>query len=98
MRLRHAIVCLIGTAGILPAQEFIAPAPVREEIRTGEISDTRPTIDGIVKEIFVTKKPWQLINPAAPKKYGTGEKNISKDTGPATPFHSTGVILVGVEW
>lgn len=93
-----AFVGLTLTVGPLFAQDFVAPMLPREEVRTGEISDTRPAIEGIVKEIFVTKKPWQLINPAAPKKYGSGQKNISKDSGPGTPFHSTGVILAGVEW
>lgn len=98
MKFRLALVCLLLTVGSLSAQDFVAPSVPREELRTGEINATRPTIDGIVKEIFVTKKPWQMINPAAPKKYGSGQKNISKDTGPGTPFHSTGVIVVGVEW
>lgn len=98
MKLRLASLCLVLTLGPLIAQDFVAPSVPREEIRTTEIRDTRPSIEGIVKEIFVTKKPWQLINPAAPKKYGSGQKNLSKDFGPGTPFHSTGVIVAGVEW
>jgi len=85
------------TPGALLAQEFVAPAPEREEIVIEQI-ETRPTIEGIVKDIFVTKKPWQLVNPAAPAKYGSGEKKVSKDFGPGTPFKSSGLIVAGVEW
>lgn len=98
MKIRLATLCLVLTVGPLAAQDFVAPSAPREEVRTGGMQDSRPTIDGIVKEIFVTKKPWQLVNPAAPKKYGSGKENISKDSGPGTPFHSTGVIVAGVKW
>ena len=84
--------------GSLPAQEFIAPGEERREIVPVEPIQQRPTIEGIVKEIFVTKKPWQLVNPVAPAKYGTGEKMVSKDFGPGTPYHSTGWVVASVEW
>ncbi|GAB4179820.1 MAG: hypothetical protein Fur0032_20590 [Terrimicrobiaceae bacterium] len=58
----------------------------------------RPSIEGIVKDIFTTRKPWQSINPAAPASYGSGEKNVSKDFGPGTPVKSAGLIVFGVEW
>lgn len=80
------------------AQSFIAPQQERREITPEVIIDPRPSPEGIVKEIFVTKKPWQLVNPAAPTQYGTGQKFVSKDSGPGTPYHSTGVVVLGVEW
>ena len=55
-------------------------------------------IDGIVKQIFDVEKPWQLLNPAAPASYGTGEQNVSKDTVAGTPHHSVTLTIVGVEW
>jgi hypothetical protein len=84
--------------GSLSAQEFIAPEEEPQEIVPVEPVERRPTIEGIVKEVFVTKKPWQLVNPAAPAKYGTGEKMVSKDFGPGTPYHSTGWVVASVEW
>jgi hypothetical protein len=51
----------------------------------------------MVKEIF-TKKPWQAVNPLAPKSYGSGEKLVSRDFGPSTPYHSQTLTVVGVEW
>jgi hypothetical protein len=98
MRFRLVFLSLGLTSGVLSAQEFVAPTAPRREITTEERIELRPSIEGIVKEIFVTKKPCQMINPAAPAKYGTGEKNVSKDFGAGTPFKSTGLIVAGVEW
>ena len=83
--------------GSLYAQEFIAPEEEPTEIVPVEPVQQRPTIEGIVKEVF-TKKPWQVVNPAAPARYGSGKKMVSKDFGPGTPFHSTGLVVASVEW
>jgi len=92
---------LLLPALILPlasglAQDFVAPAGIQREI-TAEAPELKPTIDGIVTQIF-TDKPWQAVNPAAPASYGTGEKNVSKDIAGGTPFQATGLTVVGVEW
>jgi hypothetical protein len=84
-------------AGSLSAQEFIAPEQEPSEIVPVEPLRQRPTIEGIVKEVF-TKKPWQVVNPVAPAQYGSGKKMVSKDFGPGTPFHSTGLVVASVEW
>lgn len=88
---------LAGAGGAL-AQEFVAPQPERREVVPEEIITPRPTVEGIVKDIFVTRKPWQLVNPVAPASYGSGQKMVSKDSGSGTPFKSTGLIVFGVEW
>jgi hypothetical protein len=80
------------------AQEFVAPEADERDLVPIEPVDPRPSIEGIVKEVFVTQKPWQLVNPLAPKEYGTGEKMVSQDFGPATPFKSTGWVIFGIEW
>jgi len=72
--------------------------PETQEIETVEVEPTRPSIEGIVKDIFETRKPWQMVNPAAPASYGSGEKNVSKDFGPGTPVKSSGLIVFGIEW
>ncbi|MFZ4597129.1 MAG: hypothetical protein ACOYNN_00650 [Terrimicrobiaceae bacterium] len=79
------------------AQDFIAPSGDRREI-VPQIEAPRPTIEGIVKQVFVTGKPWQMVNPLAPKEFGSGEKFVSKDFGPGTPVHSSTVTVAGVEW
>lgn len=83
-------------AGAGIAQDFVAPAGRPREV-VPTVEQTRPTIEGMVKEIF-TKKPWQAINPLAPKSYGSGEKFVSRDFGPGTPYHSRTLTVVGVEW
>jgi hypothetical protein len=86
------------SAGTLWAQEFIVTEDERREfVPTEEPAPIRPTIEGVVKDVF-TKKPWQLVNPAAPPEYGSGRRVVSKDFGAGTPFHSTGVIIASVEW
>jgi hypothetical protein len=92
-------VAMIGllSAGSLYAQEFIVTEEERPEIVPVEPAPLRPTIEGIVKEVF-TMKPWQLVNPAAPAQYGSGQKMVSQDFGPGTPFHSTGLVVASVEW
>ncbi len=82
----------------LAAQDFIAPDQPLREVVPEEIIESKPTIEGIVKEIFETRKPWQMVNPAAPASYGSGQKMVSKDFGPGTPYKSSGWILFGIEW
>jgi len=93
-----AVVALLGGVGAVRAQDFVAPLPKPQKVAPVTPLTPKPTIEGIVAEIFTTKKPWQLVNPAAPKKYGTGEKNVSKDFGPGTPYKSSGWIIAGVAW
>lgn len=84
----------IAAAG---AQEFIAPATQRRDI-VPQVSEPRPSIEGIVKEVFETRRPWQMVNPLAPASYGSGQRFVSRDFGPGTPVHSAGVVVAGFEW
>jgi len=95
MKATLAVLILISTAAI--AQDFVAPAGRQRQI-VPETVEPKPTIDGIVKAIFASKKPWQAVNPLASAKYGSGEKMVSRDFGPSTPNHSQTLTLVGVEW
>ncbi|MEX1117915.1 MAG: hypothetical protein WEB60_03895 [Terrimicrobiaceae bacterium] len=88
----------MSTLSFSLAQDFIVPLPEAEEIVPVEVEPTQPTIEGIVKDIFETRKPWQMVNPAAPASFGSGEKNVSKDFGPGTPVKSAGLIIFGIEW
>lgn len=91
-----AIFFFASLAGCL-AQEFVAPSGTRREI-VPQVEEPKPSIEGIVREVFVTGKPWQMVNPLAPKTYGSGERFVSKDFGPGTPVHSPAITVVGVEW
>jgi hypothetical protein len=92
-------IAMIGllSAGSLYAQEFIVTEEDRPEIVPVEDGRLRPTVEGVVREVF-TRKPWQMVNPAAPAQYGSGQRVVSKDFGAGTPFHSTGVVIASVEW
>jgi hypothetical protein len=85
------------TPSVLLAQDFVAPQGRQLDIAR-EAPELSPEVDGIVKQIFDVKKPWQLLNPAAPASLGTGEQNVSKDTVTGTAHHAVTLTVVGVEW
>jgi hypothetical protein len=96
--MKKLLLCLlIAVPHILTAEEFVAPQSPRREIST-EAPDLKPSIEGMVKLLFDSQKPWQALNPAAPAEYGTGEKNLSKDSAPGTPHHATTLTIFGLEW
>ncbi len=94
--MKPTLLLLMACSGMAMAQDFVAPAG-RQRAFVEELEPAKPTIEGMVKEIF-TKKPWQAVNPLAPKSYGSGEKFVSRDFGPGTPHHSQTLTVVGVEW
>ena len=94
--MKPTLLLLMACSGMAMAQDFVAPAG-RQRSFVEELEPAKPTIEGMVKEIF-TKKPWQAVNPLAPKSYGSGEKLVSRDFGPGTPHHSQTLTVVGVEW
>lgn len=94
--MKPTLLFLMACAGLAAAQDFVAP-PGRQRQIVEQFQEPKPTIEGIVKELFI-QKPWQAINPLAPKTYGSGEKFVSRDFGPGTPHHSETVTVVGVEW
>jgi hypothetical protein len=94
------LVAAIVAAGlcmaVAGAQEFVAPQAPRNLPIVPAQTELRPTVDGIVADIFTVKKPWQLVNPAAPKSYGDGRKNVSySEKEPGKP---KGFILFALEW
>jgi hypothetical protein len=85
---------LFATAAM--AQEFVVTQHRREIPIIPAPTVQKPDVDGIVKEIFTVKKPWQLVNPAAPKEYGDGRNNVSySEKDPGKP---KGFILFALEW
>lgn len=86
-------VALAGARG----QEFVAPKPKpADPLVVHTPPNPRPKIEGIVAEIFNVKKPWQLVNPLAPKEYGDGRKMVSySESDPGKP---KGFIVASVEW
>ena len=60
---------------IRPDQSLLTLQPVKpNEIKRGHV-----TYSGILVELAKTDRPFELINPAAPAKYGSGEDNVVRD-------------------
>ncbi len=49
------------------------------EAKANEITSGEVTYSGIAVELLKTHNPLQLINPAAPAKYGSPEDNVMRD-------------------
>ena len=54
------------------------PAPAKVE-KPNEITVGNVTMSGIVASAVKADNPLQLINPAAPEEYGSGELNAVRD-------------------
>jgi hypothetical protein len=97
MRLMALVFVSLAAAGFARGQDFLAVQQA-EEFVVSEPDSEVLTIDGIVRQIFEVEKPWQLVNPAAPADYGTGEANVSEDEAGGTPVQARGVTVLGFEW
>lgn len=90
---------VMGASSLFAQEEFIAPrSPDREIVEEllPQQDTSRPSIEGIVAELFKNRNPLQMINPLAPATYGNGKKNVSwSEKEPGKP---KGFILFGIEW
>ena len=50
-----------------------------EKPAANETSHGRLRVDGILVQLVNTDNPFQLINPAAPERYGSAEDNVVRD-------------------
>ena len=76
---------------------FVAPKPKKTKVDSNPIVKPAPyDISGVVAQAFNMKKPLQLVNPLAPKKYGDGHDDVSWD--PDNPEKPKGIILFGLQW
>lgn len=91
------LITIFALPSALMAQDFVAPKGRQRDISI-QAPELKPEVDGMVKQLFDADKPWQLLNPAAPASYGTGEKNLSKDSSAGTAHQDTTLTVVGVEW
>lgn len=74
---------------------FVAPRQKKPKVETAVEKPAATDITGIVAQAFGMKKPLELINPLAPKKYG-GSQDVSWD--PDNPEKPQGFILFGIQW
>jgi hypothetical protein len=78
------------------AQEFVVTQSPKQVPIVAAPKEMPPKIEGIVKQIFNVLKPWQLLNPNAPKQYGDGRNNVSySEKDPGKP---KGFILFALDW
>jgi len=105
MNSRFPIFLLVLAAATLPcashAQQtnpdsgFVAPRQNKPKVETAADRPAATDISGIVAQAFRMKKPLEMINPLAPKKYG-GSQDVSWD--PDNPEKPKGFILFGIQW
>ncbi len=95
--MKAVVAMILVAAGTASAQEFVAPQRPREiPIVPAPVVEPPVTTEGIVAKIFNVEKPWQLLNPAAPKSYGNGTSSTSwSENDPGKP---KGFILFGIEF
>ncbi len=63
------------------------PSPAHSQIDTLHVEKPAPNetahghvkVDGILVQLAKTDNPLQLINPAAPERYGSAEDNVVRD-------------------
>ena len=59
---------------------FARQMPLTSERRVpNEIARGRIDVDGSLVQLATTDNPLQLINPAAPERYGSAEINVTRD-------------------
>jgi len=76
---------------------FVAPKPRKTKVEAPPSENTSSyDITGIVAQAFNMKRPLQLVNPLAPKKYGDGHDSVTWD--PDNPEKPKGIILFGLQW
>jgi len=100
MRGIFPVLITFGLAASCLAQDFVAPRQPRREVTQPQRAvtplDPDSVVEGVVAAAFMTKQPWQLVNPAAAKGYGDGRYLTSWD--PNDEGKPKGFILFGVRF
>jgi hypothetical protein len=79
------------------AQDFVAPLPQEDTPVLPTPEERGAAAAGIAAEIF-RKKPWQLVNPAAPASLGDGKTNGTVSYSEEYPGKPKGFIVFGIDW
>lgn len=76
---------------------FIAAKPKKTKVESKSIEESSTVgITGVVVQAMNMKKPLQMVNPLAPKKYGDGRDSVTWD--PDNPEIPKGIIIFGLQW
>ncbi len=79
---------------VFQGEEEIPVQPATEQITVAP----DPAVGGIVAKIFNETRPWQLVNPAAPKSAGNGRTNGTVSENPEQPGKPRGFILFALDF
>jgi hypothetical protein len=95
-------ILLLSTAAPVFAQTFVAPMRRVPPPRDARVIQNRPT-EGAIQRGVRRGNPLQMVNPFAPREYGSGTDFVSTQRDPFQhPYGSvvrpTGVRLVTVEF
>lgn len=66
----------LETTGAQPAK---LPPAFSQGVKPNEIKKANVTYSGVAVQVVKTRNPLQLINPAAPARYGSAEDNTLRD-------------------
>ena len=81
-------ICLIATlliaaavtSGVAETHTFIAPLPQTRQPRQRPAPPiSKPDVDGVIPRAVRGGNPLQMLNPRAPRKYGTSQEAITYD-------------------
>lgn len=79
-----------------PDAAFVARRAKKQSVETETLQKPPPyDISGVVAQAFKMKKPLELLNPLAPKKYDSMD-DVTWD--PDNPEKPKGIILFGIQW
>jgi hypothetical protein len=79
----YLIAALLIAAAVTPvvaAETFIAPATTKKQQRQRQAPPiSKRDVDGVIPRAFRGGNPLQMLNPRAPRKYGTSMEAVSFD-------------------
>ncbi|HWM25330.1 MAG TPA: hypothetical protein VNP98_10930 [Chthoniobacterales bacterium] len=79
----YLIAALLIAAAVTPvvaAETFVAPATAKKQQRQRQAPPVyKRAVDGVIPRAFRGGNPLQMLNPRAPRKYGTSMEAVSFD-------------------
>jgi len=78
----YLIAALLIAATATPvavAETFVAPATPRKQSQRPAPPISKRDVDGVIPRAFRGGNPLQMLNPRAPRKYGTSQEAVSFD-------------------
>ena len=78
----YLIVALLIAATVTPvvaADTFVAPATPAKQRQRPAPPISKRDVDGVLPRAFRGGNPLQMLNPRAPRKYGTSQEAVSFD-------------------